>query len=274
MFYFCKQLRFSLIKILVMSKIQILFFGLFFLFLVSCKKSNNYVIPIKNNRAEITLNADLQILKATFYQSDTFLYEKINTFLPNSIISVERDNNDNIIKTSTFYLNSFALADSCVDSVFISYPYLNITIFKYLYDVNGYKTSMEIISKNIKNDSVIWSVNYNLLFNYSNCNLMSVIFLGRSSSSSFEYNQLTNKIDIIGFIGGYCGKIDNNLCSSVHSSGSYAPHTSSPHNAYYYTLNSDGFVVEKVDLYTPSYDAAFEEPQPEKIVTKFKYIFQ
>lgn len=256
-----------------MSKIHILFFGLLFLFLVSCKKSNNYVIPIKNNRAEITLNADLQILEVAFYQSDTFLYKKINTFLPNSIISVERDNNDNIIKTSTFYLNSFALADSCVDSVFNNYPYLNILLSKYLYDSNGYKKSVVLNSKSIKNDSVVASSNYDLLYSISNGNVASV-YVNYDFVNYFEYCQKLNKIDIVGFIGGYCGKIDKNLLESMKSGGDYGHHIQPPHRISYYTLNSAGYVIEKVDFYTPGYDVTTEDPQPEKIITKFKYIFQ
>lgn len=199
--------------------------------------------------------------------------KKINTFLPNSVVSIERDKNENIIKSTTYFLNNFALADSCVDSVFNNNSSMTILLIRNLYDNNGYLSTVNLNYRSIVHDSIVSSSTYDLIYSISNGNVASVN-VNRDYINYFDYCQIPNKIDILGFIGNCSGKIDKNLRLSTKINGSIGPHTSTPHHTYYYTLNSDGYVIEKVDFYTPGYDASSEEPQPEKIITQFKYIFQ
>lgn len=257
-----------------MSKRYYIFLILLIYFFASCKKTDDYIIPLVFNKVEMTLNTDLQIQKVKFYQSDTFLYEKINTFLPNTVISVEKDNNGNIIKTSTYYLNNFALADSCVDSVFSGNAQMTILLIKYLYDSDGYISTANCHYRNMVNDSVVSTYTYDLSYNIKNGNIASVSY-SNGLVCHIEYNELPNKIDILSYIGSCCGKIDKNLLITTNCSGGISePHTSKPHHTYYYTLNSDGFVVKKIDFYTPSYDAYDENPHPIKYITQFIYNFQ
>lgn len=229
-------------------------------------------LPCKYNSYQITLTPGLQFSKVVFYQSDTLVYKMDYSYLPNLIKTVKKDKNNVVLSVSRYYLNYKNLADSCIDSAFYS-SILNVILSKYQYDNNDYKIAGDFISKSIVNDTITSISANQLTYQIADGNLVSYNINGYCSEF-FEYNDLQNKLDIISFLGNYCGIMNKNLTKTFTSGCHTSPSTVTAKKDYTYTLNSEGFVTEKITIYTPSYHATSQKPNPEKIITTYEYIYQ
>jgi hypothetical protein len=102
------------------------------------------------------------------------------------------------------------------------------------------------------NDNIItmrYSVtDVDLHFSYNNSNLIEF------ESTYFTYNDTLNKVDIanLGFCDGIAGRINKNLIKHIYYPH-MAPSTYPEENDYSYTLDNEGFVIERRETHSPSH---------------------
>jgi hypothetical protein len=212
----------------------------------------------------ITLNDELQIHRVDNYFSDS---------LDNSIEFKYNYDLVEVVKTwpklnyqskRSYFINNVGLADSCITIDYENDKLKRFMISKYDYN-DKFKIKADMIIDNY-NSGIITSTSYaNLIYSINNGNTVSM-WINGTCSEYFKFNEIENKIDIEGFLGDFNGKINMNLLES-----SYTDCPSSQHNEYDYTVNANGYVLERVEHYFTGYGSETNEV---KKITQFEYKFQ
>lgn len=96
---------------------------------------------------------------------------------------------------------------------------------------------------------------------------------GLEINSYFDYNNLTNKLDVRYFSNGITGKIAKNLLSHVdwRTNLGAAPSTTSADSDYEYDTDPSGFVTAMTEIYTPGYHFEAETVTRTVYTTLYEY---
>jgi len=161
-----------------------------------------------------------------------------------------------------YYLGTDGLAISSVDSGFFQND-TAIYLYDYTYD-NGYLISTKLIY------DTTTDVRYDYQYSDGNNTLTTITVNGSwKGSTSFNYNQLINKIDVTHFDNGITGKINQNLVSHEAEGGPCGPSSVPGFSDYKYELNQDGFITKKITYHTPCSSGSYL-PR-EIIITTYEY---
>lgn len=236
-----------------------------FIFLSTCVKEVDNYTDVSYDKYVIEISQDYKFRTIKYYDPDSLVAQFIYQYPDNQVIITKKAPNNQIQLISVYYLKS-NLADSCIDTFYFS----NDTIIRkteYQYDDLGYKTNASLYSKNIKDKKYTQDVNFNYV--YSNGNAISVEN-NFGCSMEYRFSSFDNKLDIFTFKGNFCGRKDINLMnrsySTCHGSSGTVPESS----IYSYVFNESDLVVERTEIYTPSYHSG-DEPEKEKIISHFEY---
>lgn len=227
-----------------------------------CSKEEE--IPEFHYKTIVTLTNDLKILQVDFYSSDTLSYKKTFSYKVDEVEELEINNKGILRRKTIFYLDSLGLASHCIDTIFNNSSSTTM-IFNYQYDSAGYLKETEFEN---------YSPGYSLLMTYKieGGNVVELTF-GGSCSEYYNYSYQINKLDLISFLGDFAGKRNSNLRKSYYSGCHSAPSTSPPSSTYEYKLNSNDFVTQRIEYYTPGHHSD-TEVTIEKRITDFEYIFK
>jgi len=185
--------------------------------------------------------------KYVIVMNEDYRISSVTHITGNNIVEFERsfDYSDKYVKvykggilTNTYFLNNNGLADSS-----------NNPRVKYQYNNDTYLISQSTSSIPI-------------YYEYSNGNRTK--FTWGTSKAYYQYTSLANIIDIDSFYGSYLGKLNKNLKQSARLEFQMASNGVS--TTYQYTLNSAGFVIQRVAVST--YNSGVS---PKKTVTDFEY---
>lgn len=239
------------------------------LFLSNCSKETGE-FTVKTYNVTISLTNDHKILAVEFYSSDTLSYKMKFNYTPDLIRITKTDKKDYLLSVSNYYINSIGLADSCVDSSYYNSKLSNICTSSYKYNSDRYRiSSVIVINQVLYNPSII---TIELSFGIINGNLKSTSH-GGFCSEFYDYTQLENKLNIISFLGDFIGQKSINLMKSSNSNCHTTPSTTPPSSEFYYKLNSNGLVKERVEVYTSSYHND-QKSLREKRITKYEYKYE
>ena len=220
----------------------------------SCKKGKQG-LENDNSISEkytIEMKSDYSISKITYNDSNNVIvYNKTYYYLGSIVKVTETDVNNNLNRSSTYFLNRIGLADSCIDSAYNNSILIYIYRTKYQYNNYNYLTSFDDGSKTIH-------------FEYENGNKTTAD--GIHYSARFQYNTLINIIDIDLFQGSYLGKLNKNL--TLSSQYQFTMGSDDLSNVYQYETNSEGLVVQRIG--TTTYNRLGSSPT--KLTTKFEYL--
>lgn len=217
---------------------------------------DRYVITLSNG----------QFQKVVHFQNDTLQYNTYYYYFPGIVEVIKKDNRNHVMNRKIYYLNKVTeLADSCLDSFWFSKS-VYVSQINYVYDqdthlIQSITRTTNVSSSDYKTDFMIQDGN-TMRRDNSFCN------------SYYNYHTITNKLDIFDFVGEYNGKHSAQLIkyyfSGCHAGPSYSPERSD----YSYTLNSDGYVIERIEnRYLGYYMHDQKQAQKEKHMTVFTYIY-
>ena len=224
-----------------------------------CSKKNSSIIT-GIDKFVIFLSNDYQINKVEHYTNGNTINYVITFYYSKQLIVINRKYINNISNSiQCYYLNSFGLADSCVDSVFNNSKLTDFSIIKYQYN-NGYLIHSDIIDKSIINGVVIYVSTSSRSYTIENGNVLLIACEGSDCDSySFKYTGNKNYVDINDFLNDFCGKKNANLIESVTIA---CPNLNE--NSFNYKLNYQGLVIEKTSIFSSN----------RIFVTTYEYIFQ
>jgi hypothetical protein len=234
------------------------------------EESKDIDIKEKRYKTIITLSKERKIKRVDFYESDTLRYSQFTYYTSGLVEILQTDNNENLKTKSSYFLDSTGLAYTCIDSSYYNFKLSSINVTNFKYNENGYKIDSKITTTDLYNSSKPSISKIELIYEIVDGNMISMN-IGGHCSDYYEYTNLDNKLDIISFLGDFCGKSDSKLRKSYNSGCHYTPSTAPPSSTYDYKLNSDGFVVQKVEDYTSSYHIPDSKPIEEKRITNFEY---
>jgi len=238
-------------KTTTMKKLIILLFV--FMTLTNCHKAdklntvpkdiNSDTIHYENFQiVQIYLDSKIRIIKSNildssnklisltnYYYTDTSIIKKIN--YPTSINYI----------VNRYKLGQNGFCEYSIDSSFChecSNGTLQTDTIKFNYDSNGYLTTTKYSFNNY----------IALHFNYNNNNLSNF------ESTYFTYYDTLNRVDIfgLGYCNGIAGKLNKNLIKHIYYTHSQ-PSTYPEERDYSYTLDNEGFVIERRETILPSH---------------------
>lgn len=232
--------------------------------LSTCTKSEQD-IPTELYKSIITLSNEHKIQNVDNYKFDSLDYS-IEFYYGNNLVEIVRTfPKINIKAISNYFLNEAGFADSCITSTYYSDKLKYIHISKYDY-YDSYKKKAKIIVDTYDSD-IITSTSYaTLIYSIKNGNTVFENING-ICSNYFKFNDLENIIDIDDFIGDFNGKINKNLLGSSYTDCPDSHH----HSEYEYTIDANGYVIERVEHY---YTSGGSDTNEVKKITQFEYKFQ
>lgn len=229
-----------------------------------CTKSEQD-IPTELYNSIITLSNELKIQKVDNYKFDSLDYSIEFHYSNNLVEIVSTSSKNNIKAISNYFINEAGFADSCVTSTYYSDKLKYIHISKYEY-YNNYKKKAEIIVYTYDSDTITSTSYTTLIYSIENENIISENING-ICSNYFKYNGLENKINIDDFIGDFNGKINKNLLGSSNTDCPKSHH----HREYEYTIDANGYVIERVEHY---YTSNGSDTNEAKKIRQFEYKIQ
>jgi hypothetical protein len=195
-----------------------------------CKKD---ITESDNDKYLIVIDGDYRILSVTHITENNIMEFERSFEYSDKYVKVYTGG----ILMNTYFLNNNGLADSS-----------NNPRVKYQYNNDCYLISQ--------------STGVPIYYEYSNGNRTK--FTWGTNKAYYQYNSLTNIIDIDSFYGSYLGKLNKNLKQSARLEFQMASNGVS--TTYQYTLNSAGLVIQRVSVST--YNSGVS---PQKKVTDFEY---
>jgi hypothetical protein len=237
-------------------------------FLHCCEKDDDD-LPVLEDRYVIRMTSDYKILEVFYYCSDTFKTTSSFSYINAKILMTKTNPDGQTLLKSVYYVENH-LADSCIDSGYYDSGLKYVTCNQYIYNIEGFRTNTIITTKSFTNDSDYYLTGVSLYYNYTEGNNTS-IDLNNDCSYYYSYTTQENELNISTFIGDFCGKIDKNLRMSYNSGCHGSPSTQPESSEYSYTLNENGLVTERIEIYSSSYHVPDQEPKNQKIITRFEY---
>jgi hypothetical protein len=224
------------------------------------------------DRYVITLNNG-HFQKVVHFQNDTLHFFATYNYLPESVEVLKRDKYQIITDRRYYYLNKLTgLADSCLDSFWYLRNALFISKIIYSYDKDSHVLNSRTLTYSNSSNVSISDPDFTTTFTLKDGNTMRKD--NTFCNSYYSYQALSNKLDIFNFVGTYNGKGNLQLLktydSGCHAGPSYSPERSD----YSYTLNSDGYVIERIENRSLGYYMHDQkQAQKEKHITTFTYIY-
>jgi len=180
----------------------------------------------------IELTSDLKISKVSYYRNNANNTITFDYFADKII--VKREGSFNYI--SYYYLNSFGIADSSIDSVFNNNIFSSLIKKKYEYDSNLFLISEKVTAPA---DNLLYGSNDRI---YSDGNLITIKYSSFNEVYTY-YLDLLNKIDINNMIGNIKGKNSINLLKTSRTGGG-------PIYDYYYEIDDNNFITKEILKHT------------------------
>lgn len=253
------------------SKILIIIFLIASIGSISCKKDPKpeYIFVEDNNKEHLSFNFHNDTLRSyKLYLNDNL--DKIITF----------QYFDDVIKQTTsypgssmqdihsFYINSSGYALNSIDSIKNSYGYLLIYT-SYTYNEGGYlieKTEKQVQSENTDTTTTIFQ------YDYSGGNITSITNANNGCMDTYTYDSKANEFDILFLSANLTGRINNNLVKRIDFKENCpcGNETEGPYLVNTFKTNTDGYVTEKTETYTPCHKIN-EDIEVEKTIHKSTY---
>jgi hypothetical protein len=191
---------------------------------------------------------DSIIEETNYYYSDSMVVKKLYySSSPDYLISWYKlgQNGFSSYSIDSLYYKSYGRDTVIIDTV------------KYIYDKEGYLLKM--------------ITRYHIFyFAYNDNNLVWQDYI------NYSYLDTLNKIDITGFTycNGITGRINKNLIKHIKWGANGGPSTYASESEYEYTLDLDGFVIEKKETFFPAhyYTHQLQDSDLLHYLTRYKYI--
>jgi hypothetical protein len=218
---------------------------------------------IYNDNYILEINKSYRIFKVTYSsQSTSWSYSSEFGYYDDSIVI--RKYYQTNVSTTTYYINSYGLADSCEYSSDSDYSHRNSKSY-FTYDLDSYliaKTDRSFYSNGLT------ATEFTDTYNYTTGNLAKVTIDRKRPAITgryivYTYNSFPNLIDLNAFTGPWLGKLNKNLRMTMYMGESMSDNP--PCSNYHYTLNPEG-LVETQTITSCKSSNSF------KIVITFKYI--
>ena len=244
----------------------------FCIFLTSCLRNSEpkFINQVSEDTVKYFINlSGSRITDYSEYVKDS-LIEIVSYYIKDTIVErITRNSlNENTGKW-TFYLGDNGFAEYIIDSSFIGYRGKDATIIKFEYE-NDFL--VEII-ENYQNET--GEKSYKRIFKNENA-----IKIGDKSFDgtiarcydTYEHYDTINKLDIERFSNGFLGIIHRDLVKKVIMDNEcYKKGNSLPYREYSYELNDSGFVIKKIESFTPSFDSFDKEVIRRIRITLYEY---
>lgn len=243
---------------------------LFCCVLFSCKKESD-TIPVSYDRYKIYLSDEDTITRLERYINDTLIHVKMFRYNTQEIAIDVTDKKGELISKSTYFLNGKNLADSCINIIYRDSKLLYIYLYINKYHPNGYLQSTDRLEKDTVDGRTLSELRLDYHIkdgNYTAIDVQGVCL------HNYTFYEIESRIDIFTFLGDFNGKWNKNLLKSFQSGCHPTPSTTPPKIEYEYSLDSLGWVTERVENYYSSYHTSDKGPDREKRITTFEYIFQ
>ena len=214
-------------------------------FIASCKKNNQPKIQYTESEytVNITLDEDLKVHAVEKIAFDYYIFESYTMHYTDSIIKVEKFNQDSSIYNYIYYYVQNDRAQYSIDSAFVYEQLTTIDKGEYSYDDNGYlQEYFEIQEVYNSNDTNYFTINSTESYSYNNGNRTKTTsnILG-ACDSYFDYSPTEKKMDLEHFLQNYLGTMNKNEISSYTSDCL----TFSGLVEIYYLANSEGLITLK-----------------------------
>lgn len=237
---------------------------LLFFILISCNKDSEPKFINENSNEIVKYVINLSNMMITDYSKyvndkliETISFERTDS----TVVRLTKNTENKITNKRIFVLGNSTLAISAIDSSY-SENGLYTAHMDFEYE-DGYliKTTTEW-NRFGDNPSSGQLVTTRVIEN-GNVKSSTEAYPGWPSGCTdfFEYNNTSNKIDVIDFSNGILGKIDRSLIKHVswNNGCPSGPSSSIACSDFEYVLDSNGYIVKKIETYTPPYNMTFSD---------------
>jgi hypothetical protein len=243
-----------------MKSISIILVPIFLGYILSgCSKDKEYDAII-TDKFIIELSDSLKINAVYYYVSNSLVNTISFTYYDNLVEVFTSNTEGEYSMKSYYFLNSMGLAHTMIDSTYygseLRYIYTDLNQYS-----DGYKNYTERAISEIHSDTITYTSYAYFGYVTEDGNTISMRVNGMCSID-YEYIDSESKIDIFSFLGDFDGRRNKNLLKTVID-GCQGPRMGTLSSEYHYTIDSEGFVKERVA----------NENQIKRI-TQFEYVFR
>lgn len=231
---------------------------------LSCKKEQEEITTV-NEKYIIELDQNDVIHKVTHHKAGNLNYVLEFTYTDDYVRSVTHNSANALTNTKQYYLSN-GLCDSLVDSTFTNglFKSANTSLFEYK---SGYKFKKKYISASVQGFIITE-------YFYMDGNLTRFIVMD-NCTGNYTFSNHPSKINIMTFVGDYMGKQNSKLNSGYSPGGCPSgPSTVFSNDSYTYTLNSEDYVIERVNIHTASHHSSDDNPAKKRTISQYEYVFR
>lgn len=248
--------------------------------IVSCKKNEEQKIDsVSNYEYKIVMSPDYKIKEIVYGTDDNVYYKSTIQYFDKTIEEDIYSNDNQLVESKVYYLNSGGFADSSIDNYTSSnYQRKSICKYQYLHDRLS-EADYTVFSINEKNNDTTYSNSENFsTYVYTN-DILTSGFNGQN----YTFTTIPNKLSFdllnidklylgysgnIGFNSSIIGKQEEFLVSTIQYYNSKDNVTK-----YDYSLNSDGLITEMRYKY-PDFDYINFVIKNYEVIITFNYTIE
>ncbi|MBN1951459.1 MAG: hypothetical protein JW801_09655 [Bacteroidales bacterium] len=248
--------------------------------LSACNKKPDYIDSIKPEIRYVISIADQKVSSYLKYEDD-HLVQAMDLFYDDTAITRIITQSDRIVKKTVFFTGGNKYPHSSIDSFYKITGLSTVQIFEYEY--NGETLiAANVISQSYQelSEDLTSVTDFRLDYESETGNITGIRISGESltppsCTDRYQFSDQINRIDIENFSDEIIGKKNANLVKHIDWHYDCFPFSSTlPVSDISYSLNEDGYVVEKIETYIPSHSYSTEEIEREITLTKYEYVFK